>query len=68
MTFVSGAVPGNISCTNITIINDSVLEGTHNFTIAIDVNTTLYNISSPSESIISITDNEGQFKASLEQK
>ena len=65
MTFVSGAVPGNTSCTVIKIINDNALEGTHNFTIAIDMNNALYNISSPSESIISITDNEGQFKAFL---
>ena len=65
VTFVSGVSPGTTLCTNITIIDDDALEGTHNFTIAIDVNTILYNISTPSESIITITDNEGQYKASL---
>lgn len=52
-------------CASITIIDDRALEGTHNFTIRIDVNTALYNISTPSETIISIIDNEGEFKATL---
>ena len=62
-TFPAGmTASGNLSCVNITILEDMVLEGQHSFDVRItDVTPDEVNVISPSNASVFIGDNDGEF-------
>ena len=57
--FEAGSMNGDSDCINITILEDSALEGDHSFTVSLNPPALPVKLTTPTSSPVSITDNEG---------